>query len=94
MEFVLWDQLLEVPVKSGIRYDLTPRYARLRIMTGSQSPAREQLPDFIKRLTQQTVKLEIQQETKKTFWDTWPFFLMLVGLLSLDWYLRKRWGLV
>ena len=63
-------------------------------MTGSQSPAREQLPDFIKRLTQQTVKLEIQQETKKTFWDTWPFFLMLVGLLSLDWYLRKRWGLV
>ena len=66
----------------------------LAAMTGGQSLAPEQLSDLIKRLTQQTATLEIQQETKKTFWDTWPFFLMLVGLLSLDWYLRKRWGLV
>ena len=66
----------------------------LAAMTGGQSLAPEQLPDLIKRLTQQTSTLEIQQETKKTFWDTWPFFLMLVRLLSLDWYLRKRWGLV
>ncbi len=66
----------------------------LAAMTGGQSLAPEQLPDLIKRLTEQTSTLEIQQETKKTFWDTWPFFLMLVTLLSLDWYLRKRWGLV
>ena len=61
----------------------------LAAMTGGQSLAPEQLPDLIKRLTQQTSTLEIQQETKKTFWDTWPFFRMLVTLLSLDWYLRK-----
>jgi hypothetical protein len=66
----------------------------LAAMTGGQSLAPEQLPDLIKRLAEQTASLEIQQETKKTFWDTWPFFLMLVGLLSLEWYLRKRWGLV
>ena len=66
----------------------------LAAMTGGQSLAPEQLPDLITRLTQQTSTLEIQQETKKTFWDTWPFFLMIVCLLSLDWYLRKRWGLV
>ena len=66
----------------------------LAAMTGGQSLAPEQLPDLIKRLTEQTAALEIQQETKKTFWDTWPFFLMIVGLLSLDWYLRKSWGLV
>jgi len=66
----------------------------LAAMTGGQSLAPEQLPDLIKRLTEQTSILEIQQETKKTFWDTWPFFLMIVGLLSLEWYLRKRWGLV
>jgi hypothetical protein len=66
----------------------------LAAMTGGQSLAPEQLPDLVKRLAEQTASLEIQQETKKTFWDTWPFFLMLVGLLSLEWYLRKRWGLV
>jgi hypothetical protein len=66
----------------------------LAAMTSGQSLAPEQLPDLIRRLTQETSTLEIQQETKKTFWDTWPFFLMIVCLLSLDWYLRKRWGLV
>ncbi|MGD0382880.1 MAG: hypothetical protein ABSA77_05100 [Thermoguttaceae bacterium] len=66
----------------------------LSAMTGGQSLAPEQLPELINRLTQQTSTLEIQQETKKTFWDTWPFFLMIVCLLSLDWYLRKSWGLV
>jgi hypothetical protein len=66
----------------------------LAAMTGGQSLAPEQLPELIKRLAEQTSSLEIQQETKKTFWDTWMFFLTLVGLLSLDWYLRKSWGLV
>ena len=66
----------------------------LAAMTGGQSLAPEQLPELIRRLTEQTSTLEIQQETKKTFWDTWPFFLFLVGLLSVEWYLRKRWGLV
>jgi len=66
----------------------------LAAMTGGQSLAPEQLSDLIKILSEKTAALEIQQETKKTFWDTWPFFLMIVLLLSFDWYLRKRWGLV
>ncbi len=63
-------------------------------MTGGQSLAPEQLPELIKQLTEQTSQFEIQQETKSTFWDTWPFFLFLVALLTVEWYLRKRWGLV
>jgi hypothetical protein len=66
----------------------------LAAMTGGQSLAPEQLSELIGRLGQQTQQLEIQQETKKTFWDKWPFFLTLVGLLAMEWYLRKRWGLV
>ncbi|HEY4761318.1 MAG TPA: hypothetical protein VIH42_12115, partial [Thermoguttaceae bacterium] len=66
----------------------------LAAMTGGQSLAPEQLGELVKRLTEQTSNLEIQQETKKTFWDTWMFFLMIVALLSMEWYLRKRWGLV
>jgi hypothetical protein len=71
-----------------------PTLESLAAMTGGQSLAPEQLPDLIKRLTQETQHLEVQQETKKTFWDTWTFFLTLVGLLGMEWYLRKRWGMV
>ena len=66
----------------------------LAAMTGGRSLAPEQLPELIQRLAHQTKNLEIQQETKKTFWDKWPFFLALIGLLAVEWYLRKRWGLV
>jgi hypothetical protein len=45
-------------------------------------------------LAAQTEDLEVRHETKFTFWDTWPFFLVLVSLLTVDWFLRKRWGLV
>lgn len=67
---------------------------RLAAMTGGQSLAPEQLPELIRRLAENTEALEIEQETKEPFWDTWPFFLALVGLLGTEWYLRKRWRLV
>lgn len=62
--------------------------------TGGKSLAPEQLPELIRELTRQTQTLEVKQETKKTFWDRWSFFLAMVSLLSVEWYLRKRWGLV
>jgi hypothetical protein len=66
----------------------------LAAITGGESLAPERLTELVQRLASQTEYLEVQQETKKTFWDRWPFFLMLVGLLGVEWYLRKRWGLV
>ncbi|MCX6618884.1 MAG: glutamine amidotransferase, partial [Acidobacteria bacterium] len=66
----------------------------LAAMTGGQSLAPEQLPELIQRLAKRTQDLDVQQETKTTPWDKWPFFLALVGLLGAEWYLRKRWGLV
>jgi hypothetical protein len=62
--------------------------------SGGKTVAPEQLPELIRQLVRQTPYLEVPQETKKTLWDTWPFFLALVGLLCVEWYLRKRWGLV
>ncbi|MBN2217836.1 MAG: hypothetical protein JW719_10730 [Pirellulales bacterium] len=66
----------------------------LAAMTGGRSIAPEQLPELLDELARQTERLEERIETKRTYWDTWPFFLALVGLLSIEWYLRKRWGLV
>ena len=66
----------------------------LASMTGGRSLAPEQLPGLIEELSEQTEHLEVEEVTKKTLWDRWPFFLALVGLLGLEWYFRKRWGLV
>jgi uncharacterized membrane protein len=66
----------------------------LAATTGGQSLAPEQLPELLRRLTQNATKLNVYQETKRSLWDTWPFFLALVALLAVEWFLRKRWGLV
>ncbi len=66
----------------------------LAATTGGESLAPEQLAELIGRLAQRTERLEVLEEAKETFWDTWPFFLLLVGLLGVEWYLRKRWRLV
>jgi hypothetical protein len=68
--------------------------ASLAKYTGGKLVLPEDLPDLIRRLAEDTEQLDVRQETKKTFWDTWTFFLTLVGVLGCEWYLRKRWGLV
>lgn len=88
--FLVFPQDLELDNASAD----SPMLESLAAMTGGQSLAPEQLPELIKKLTDETASLEVQQETKKTFWDTWTFFLTVVCLLGVEWYLRKRWGLV
>jgi uncharacterized membrane protein len=88
--FLVYEQDLELDNASADPATLQT----LAAMTGGQSLAPEQLPDLIDQLIEQSVELEVQQETKRSLWDKWPFFLLLVGLLGVEWYLRKRWGLV
>lgn len=88
--FLVFRQDLELDNASA---DSTTMESIARI-TGGQSLAPEQLPELILQLAKETEDMVVRQETKKTFWDTWTFFLMLVFLLGLEWYLRKRWGLV
>ena len=88
--FLVYQQDLELDNAAADRSTLEG----IAAMTGGQSIAPEQLSDLIRRLATETEHLEVQHETKKTFWDTWTFFCLLVALLSLEWYLRKRWGLV
>lgn len=66
----------------------------LAAMTGGKALVPEELPALLKQLAEDTQSLDVQTEAKKSPWDTWPFFLTLVGLLSTEWFLRKRWGLV
>jgi hypothetical protein len=88
--FLVYEQDLELDNASA---DATVLDS-LAAMTGGQALAPEELSALLQRLAAQTQSLEVQTETKKTLWDTWPFLLAFVGLLAGEWYLRKRWGLV
>lgn len=61
---------------------------------GGAALAAEELPDLLKRLANKPPELKEEVIAKITYWDSWPFFLIFVGLLGGEWYLRKRWGLV
>ena len=61
---------------------------------GGAALAPEELPELLKRLAEKPPELKQEVIAKVTYWDTWPFFLIFVGLLGTEWFLRKRWGLV
>jgi uncharacterized membrane protein len=54
----------------------------------------ELLPKWLDELMKKTDYLDVKQETKKDLWDTWAFFFAVLLVLTIEWYLRKRWGLV
>jgi hypothetical protein len=54
----------------------------------------EQVPGLLADLKEATRQLEVETQVKETLWDTWPLFLAFVGLLIVEWVLRKKWGLV
>lgn len=66
----------------------------LAAMTGGESLAPEELPGALKQLGLQGESLVETTEVKQNLWDTWLLFLVMVGFLGVEWYLRKRWGLV
>lgn len=90
IRFLVMDQDLELdnPMADATLMD------NLAAMTGGKALVPEELPAVLRELAEATEDYQIETETKKTFWDTWPFLLVLIGLLSVEWYLRKQWGLV
>jgi hypothetical protein len=75
--------------------------ARLAAQTreaGGKLLAPEQLPDLLREIRRRPPELEIEIQTRwqlaDTAIDAWLFFLCVVALLSAEWGLRKKWGLV
>ena len=66
----------------------------LAAMTGGSPLAPEEFPQALKQLAVEGQSLVETTEVKQNLWDTWPLFLVMVGILGVEWYLRKRWGLV
>lgn len=61
---------------------------------GGEALAPEELPQLLERLKEKREEFEEEIVEQTTLWDTWPMFLGFVGLLSAEWFLRKKWGMV
>jgi hypothetical protein len=84
--FLVPDQDLELD-RPAAEPSVMAQLAEMTKPAGGAALAAEELPDLLKRLAEKVV-------AKVTYWDTWPFLLLFVGLLGVEWFLRKRWGLV
>jgi uncharacterized membrane protein len=88
--FLVYDQDLELDNPAADRGTLES----LAAMTEGRTVAPEQLAELFASIHAQLQQLEVETLIKRTLWDTWPFFLLLVALLGVEWWLRKKWGLV
>ena len=66
----------------------------LAAMTDGRTVAPEKLPELIQQLAQQTQDLQVPAGDEEDVLGQVAVFLALIGFLTLEWYFRKRWGLV
>jgi hypothetical protein len=91
--FLVYEQDLELD-NAAADPTLLGSLARMTAQAGGQLLAPEELPALIERLKKEPLDLETKTDEKQSPWDTWPFFMTFVSLLCVEWWLRKRWGLV
>lgn len=91
--FLVPDQDLELD-RPAAEPSLMAQLAEMTKPAGGAALAPEELPDLLKELADKPPEFKEEVLARVTYWDTWPFLLVFVGLLGTEWYLRKRWGLV
>jgi hypothetical protein len=95
--FMVFDRDLELSDPAANPQQLE-QLALLTRDAGGKSLAPEQLPDLLRQIQKRPPKMEIDIQSKWQLADTekdaWLFFLCVVGLLSGEWFLRKKWRLV
>ena len=66
----------------------------LAATTGGKTVPPEEFESLLDELLQKRDTVVDYREVKKTLYDTWLIFALFVAIMTLDWILRKRWGLV
>jgi hypothetical protein len=62
--------------------------------TGGRFLRPEELNGYLEELLNDPPQTLLSRITRTRLWDNWWFLCLFVGLMSLEWYFRKRRGLV
>jgi uncharacterized membrane protein len=95
-EFLVFDRDVELSTPAADP-DLMASLAAWTKQDGGRAVAPEELPSLLAELAARPPEYEVRQTRWKlaaTTGDAWVLFLSLTAALSLEWFLRKRWGLV
>ncbi len=68
--------------------------AEIAALTGTALVSAEEFGPFLKSLMEAGLTAELTKTTQVNLWDNWPLLGLFVGLLTAEWYFRKRRGLV
>ncbi|MBX3425739.1 MAG: hypothetical protein KF688_08675 [Pirellulales bacterium] len=90
--FAVIDQDVELD-QPAAEPTLLASLANMTADSGGAGLAPEQLPGLVDELFAKSQEFEEETVSRVTLWDTWGLFAALVGGLSTEWFLRKRWGL-
>jgi hypothetical protein len=66
---------------------------QIALESGGESLAPEQITKYIRALKGK-VYTDVETQTEKRVWDNWPFLLVFATLLVVEWWIRKKHGLV
>ncbi|HEX4149960.1 MAG TPA: glutamine amidotransferase [Pirellulales bacterium] len=88
--FLVYDQDLEMENPAADRGALE----NLSSITAGKTVAPEMLGNLLDEIKHSARNFEVETQVRQTLWDTWPFFITTITLLVVEWFLRKRWGLV
>jgi len=69
---------------------------RLALQTGGESITLDGLPTLLEKLARTCQPTPVKRTTSRNLLSTWrwPTAVLLLALLSTEWFLRKKWGLV
>lgn len=68
--------------------------AEIATITGTVPVPPESFGDFLDALRREGLAADVTRFTQTNLWDGWPLLLTYILLLTTEWFLRKRRGLV
>jgi len=88
--FIVYDQDLELhnPAADFLLLD------EIAKITGGTSVPAGELAAHLKKLARLGLNVEVTRVERKLLWDNWPLLAVFVFTLTLEWFFRKRRGLV
>ena len=90
VRFIVYDQDLELH-NPAADFALLDEIAKI---TGGTSVPPGELAVHLKKLARLGLNVEVTRVERILLWDNWPLLAVFVLALSIEWFLRKRSGLV